>query len=412
MKVSQSKLEGWSQLTLGKIGEPQMCKRVLKSQTVKEKCGSIPFYKIGTFGKKPDSFIPKELYEEFVSKYNFPKKGDVLISASGTIGRLVVYNGQPAYYQDSNIVWLSHDESLVLNSYLYYLYQRVDWQPSDGGVIKRLYNSNIQSISVLLPPLPEQQKIAEILSTVDAKIENIDRQIAETEKLKKGLMQKLLTEGIGHTEFKDSPLGRIPKSWEVKRLDELTKVYDGTHQTPKYVESGIPFYSVEHVTQNQFDSTKYISEEVFEKEIIRVRLERNDILMSRIGDVGTVRLIDWDVRASFYVSLALIKSNSRFNSAFLKHFLSGMAFQKELYKRIIHTAFPKKINLGELNKCLVAIPTLIEQYAIKDILDSIDDKIDLLKKESVENSELKRGLMQKLLTGQIRVTFLLETKSA
>ena len=95
-----------------------MCKRILKNQTTSE--GDIPFYKIGTFGKKADAFISRQLFEEYKEKYSFPKKGTILISASGTIGRTVVYDGEPAYYQDSNIIWLEHDESKILNSYLYY----------------------------------------------------------------------------------------------------------------------------------------------------------------------------------------------------------------------------------------------------------------------------------------------------
>ena len=103
-------------ISLGDIGPICMCKRILKSQT--NTVEGVPFYKIGTFGKKADAYISKETFDEYQSKYNFPKKGDVLISAAGTIGRTVVYDGEPAYFQDSNIVWIDNDESIVLNSYL------------------------------------------------------------------------------------------------------------------------------------------------------------------------------------------------------------------------------------------------------------------------------------------------------
>ena len=108
-------------LKLGEVGEVKMCKRILKNQTTKN--GEIPFYKIGTFGKNADAFISKELFENFKEKYSYPKKGDILISASGTIGRSVIFDGEPAYFQDSNIVWLSHDETKVINKFLYYFYQ-------------------------------------------------------------------------------------------------------------------------------------------------------------------------------------------------------------------------------------------------------------------------------------------------
>ncbi|MCT3825341.1 restriction endonuclease subunit S [Elizabethkingia anophelis] len=163
--------------------------------------------------------------------------------------------------------------------------------------------------------------------------------------------------------------------WETKKLGDLCKIYDGTHQTPNYVESGIPFYSVEHITSNNFDKTKYISEEVYEKEIKRVKIEGGDILMTRIGDIGTSKYIDWNVKASFYVSLALIKQSSHINSKYLNQFISTDFFQKELWHRTIHVAFPKKINLGEIDNCIVNYPSNSEQKKISDFLSLLDERI-------------------------------------
>jgi len=182
----------WVEKRLGKIGEPLMCKRIFKDQTTPNPENGIPFYKIGTFGKEPDSYISVELYEEFKSKYNFPNKGDILISASGTIGRLVVYDGEPAYFQDSNIVWLGHDEKEVSNEFLFYCYSIVNWQTSDGGVIKRLYNSDLKAISIKFPENEEeQQKIASCLSALDALITAQAEKIEQLQQHKMGLMQGL-----------------------------------------------------------------------------------------------------------------------------------------------------------------------------------------------------------------------------
>ena len=157
---------------LGNVGRVAMCKRIMKNQTTST--GNIPFYKIGTFGKKPDAFISNELFYEYKEKYSFPTTGSILISASGTIGRTVVYDGQPAYYQDSNIVWLEHDESTVLNKYLYYCYQLKPWNISDGGTISRLYNDNILKAKIPVPypedkekSLAEQKRIVDILDRFD-----------------------------------------------------------------------------------------------------------------------------------------------------------------------------------------------------------------------------------------------------
>ena len=157
---------GYVRISLGDIGSICMCKRILKSQT--NTVSGVPFYKIGTFGKEADAYISQEVFNEYRSKYNFPKKGDVLISAAGTIGRTVVYDGKPAYFQDSNIVWIDNDESIVLNSYLRYCYELKPWKASEGGTIPRLYNDNIAKAVIAVPPIEEQKRIVSILDRFDA----------------------------------------------------------------------------------------------------------------------------------------------------------------------------------------------------------------------------------------------------
>ncbi len=145
---------------LGDIGKPCMCKRVMKHQTTRY--GEIPFYKIGTFGNTADAFISKKLFLEYQTKYSFPKKGDILISASGTIGRAVIYDGKPAYFQDSNIVWIDNDETLVKNDFLFYAYSNVKWN-TEHTTILRLYNDNFRNTLIPIPPLEIQQEIVKIL---------------------------------------------------------------------------------------------------------------------------------------------------------------------------------------------------------------------------------------------------------
>ena len=157
---------GYVRISLGDIGSICMCKRILKSQT--NTVSGVPFYKIGTFGKEADAYISQETFNEYRSKYNFPKKGDVLISAAGTIGRTVVYDGKPAYFQDSNIVWIDNDESIVLNSYLRYCYELKPWKASEGGTIPRLYNDNIAKAVIAVPSIEEQKHVVSILDRFDA----------------------------------------------------------------------------------------------------------------------------------------------------------------------------------------------------------------------------------------------------
>lgn len=141
-----------------------MCKRIFKEQTTEDE--EIPFYKIGTFGSMPDAFISRELFEEYKSKYSYPLRGDILLSASGTIGRIVEYNGEEAYYQDSNIVWLSHDDSLT-NSFLKILYPTIKWNGIEGSTIKRLYNDNFLNTSFMMPNTKEQEKLGVFFRGID-----------------------------------------------------------------------------------------------------------------------------------------------------------------------------------------------------------------------------------------------------
>ncbi|MDT8363330.1 MAG: restriction endonuclease subunit S [Nitrosomonas sp.] len=156
--------------TLGNIGKVSMCKRVFKHET--DSVGDIPFYKIGTFGGMPDAFISRELYHEYRRRYSFPKQGDILISAAGTIGRAIPYDGADAYFQDSNIVWIDNDESQVTNKYLWHWYQIVEWA-TDGGTIQRLYNENLRQTRIAIPPLEEQARIVAILDQFDALVNDL-----------------------------------------------------------------------------------------------------------------------------------------------------------------------------------------------------------------------------------------------
>ena len=181
--------EGVEMKKLGEVGDICMCKRIMKDQT--SEIGDIPFFKIGTFGGKADAYISRELFEDYKEKYSYPKKGEILISAAGTIGRTIVFNGEDAYFQDSNIVWISNNEKLVLNSFLRYLYGVIDWK-IDGGTIKRLYNYNLKNATIYVPTLQAQSRIVSILDTFEQSIANLEEQLAMREKQYEYYREKLL----------------------------------------------------------------------------------------------------------------------------------------------------------------------------------------------------------------------------
>lgn len=179
--------DDWEQRKFGDIGSIAMCKRIFKEQTSDE--GEVPFYKIGTFGVEPDAFISKELFDEYKTKYPYPNKGDILISASGSIGRTVEFTGKDEYFQDSNIVWLKHGNEID-NSFLKVLYSIVEWS-CEGSTIKRLYNDNFLKTEFMLPQIDEQIKLGTYFSNLDNLITLHQRKCDELKEFKKYMLQNM-----------------------------------------------------------------------------------------------------------------------------------------------------------------------------------------------------------------------------
>lgn len=181
-------IDNWKQCKLGDIGSVAMNRRIFKQQTSEE--GDVPFYKIGTFGSKPDAFISRELFEEYKLKYPYPERGDILISASGSIGRTVEYMGEDEYFQDSNIVWLQHDDQ-VINSFLKQFYSVVKWSGLEGSTIKRLYNKNILDTTIFLPESDEQKKIGQFFIELDNLIMLYQCEIEKLKNIKKACIENM-----------------------------------------------------------------------------------------------------------------------------------------------------------------------------------------------------------------------------
>jgi type I restriction enzyme S subunit len=326
-------------------------------------------------------------------------EGDILFAIAGaTIGKCAVVTKDilPANTNQAlSIIRLKNNISLkfVILNLTSSSMQNYILSNLTAGAQPNLNLQQIGNYRLSIPTLPEQTKIAEFLTAIDKRIELLTAKKEKLTLYKKGVMQKIFNQEI---RFRDDEGGEFPE-WEERRLGEVTKIYDGTHQTPEYVEMGVPFYSVEHITAKQFSKTKFISEEIYEKECKRVKLEKGDILMTRIGSIGDTKLIDWDVRASFYVSLAVIKIKSeKIESKYLNHFLNSRSFQNDLWRRSIHVAFPKKINLGEIGECKVLIPRLEEQRKIASFLTSIETDIQRVEQQITLNQKYKKGLLQKM----------------
>lgn len=178
----------WEKRKLGELGSVCMCRRVFKEQTTEK--GDVPFFKIGTFGGQADSYISNELFDDYKAKYPYPKQGDILLSASGSIGRTVEYLGEKAYFQDSNIVWLNHADNLN-NSFLKHFYSIVKWSGVEGSTIKRLYNEIILNTSIYLPSIVEQKEIGSYFCNLDNQISLYQQKLDKLKSLKQACLEKM-----------------------------------------------------------------------------------------------------------------------------------------------------------------------------------------------------------------------------
>ncbi len=176
----------------GKIGDDcdiHMCKRIFADQT--NDSFGVPFYKIGTIGGTPDAFISQELFELYKKSYNYPHKGEVMITCAGTVGKAIVFNGKDSYFQDSNIVWISNPTSYLSNDFLYYFINRVDWSKLNSTTITRIYNDDLRNLRIAFPSIKEQKKIAQFLSLLEQKIAVQSKLIEDLQQLKSAFRERI-----------------------------------------------------------------------------------------------------------------------------------------------------------------------------------------------------------------------------
>lgn len=269
-----------------------------------------------------------------------------------------------------------------------------------GSTFTAVNGSDIRSLKIPLPPLPEQQKIAAILSTVDDKIEVIDERIQQTQELKKGLMQRLLTRGIGHTEFKDSPLGEIPASWEDLNIGDLVK-FSGGAQPPRSTFKFEPSDGYIRLIQTRdYKSDKYPT--YISEELARKKCKSDDIMIGRYGP--PIFQIFRGLSGAYNV--ALIKAIP-FEEKILKEYLYYYIIQYRVWAFVENlsqrSGGQTGVDLEKLRTYPLPLPAPPEQQKIAEILTSVDHKIEILKEKKSDYQQLKKGLMQQLLTGKIRV---------
>ena len=335
-----------------------MCRRIFKEQTSEN--GEIPFYKIGTFGGEADAFISRELFEEYKAKYQYPKKGDILISASGSIGRTVVFTGKNEYFQDSNIVWLNHDKHLD-NSFLKCFYSIVKWAGIEGSTIKRLYNDNILNTAITLPSVEEQQKIGAYFENLDNLITLHQREFAFLckEKSKKFRYIKNAWEQRKAIDIADYSKGNGYSKGDLTDAGTPIILYGRLYTKYQFAISEVDTFAVPRNGAVYSQGNEVIvpaSGETAEDIARASAVEKSGVLLG--GDLNILRPFDF------------------INPLFLALAISNGEPQKELAKKaqgksVVH------IHNTDIQEVTIAYPSRTEQDRIVSVFRQLDNLITL-----------------------------------
>lgn len=343
------------------------------------------------------------------------RKGDIVFARTGnTTGKSFHYN---EVYGDlifaGFLIKFNINPNCADSKFVYYCTQTDSYYNWVASMSQRSGQPGINSkeysaLTIPVPPIPEQKKIAKILSTVDGHIDEVDGMIEDLKELKKGLMQKLLTEGIGHTEFKDSEVGRIPVEWEVKTLKSVSvDMYQGINtvtEKVQYMDSGYPILQAKHITDEKVDlnDTRYLGQKDYDKYSEKYTPKKTDLLVSNIGTIGKVVHIDTNQNILIAWNIFLIRVADIINSEYLAYYLRRLE-SVNYYDSLTTGNATKFVNKKEMQKINIKVPPISEQEKIVDILKAVDVRIDEYSLERSDILQLKNGLMQQLLTGKTRV---------
>ncbi|MDU7550740.1 restriction endonuclease subunit S [Streptococcus mitis] len=377
--------DNWKSKKIGDLGSVSMNKRIFKDET--SETGEVPFYKIGTFGSEPDSFITREKFEEYKSKYPYPEIGDILISASGSIGRTVEYQGEEAYFQDSNIVWLKHDERLN-NSFLKQFYSIVKWEGIEGTTIKRLYNKNILETPISLPSPAEQIAIGSLFRTLDDLIASYKDNLTNYQSLKTTMLSKMFPKA-GQT-VPEIRLDGFEGEWEVKKLKNVVQINPKSALPEKF-----KYIDLESVVGTRINKIREEYKETAPSRAQRLA-EKGDIFYQTVRPYQKnnylFKLDDVDyVFSSGYAQLRPKRTSC--HSDFLLTLLQDNKFLSKVLDRCTGTSYPA-INAKDLVEISIVIPKVEEQQAIGSYFSNLDNLINSHQEKISQLETLKKKLLQ------------------
>jgi len=396
--------EGWTEKPLGEVSDILMCKRIFAEETNPNK--GVPFFKIGTLGGVPDAFISGEKFEDYKSRYNFPRKSEVLITCSGTVGKCLPYDGKDAYFQDSNIVWIDNPTLEVSNEFLLMLLSDVNWGRLNSTTITRIYGPDLRGLAIRFPEdKHEQQKIADCLTSLDELITAQSQKLDALKTHKKGLMQQLFPR-----EGETIPRLRFPefqdvRGWAKKPFSALCEIKHGYafegeffSDAGEYVLLTPGSFYEEGGYRDRGDKQKYYTGEIPQDYV----LKEGDMLVAMTeqaaGLLGSPLLVPESDKFLHNQRLGLVvpKPDAPWTNEFFFHVFNSQSVRKAIHAsaagaKVRHTS---PIKIGEV---VVTVPaSLPEQQRIATCLTALDD---LITAHSAKLSALKthkKGLMQQL----------------
>ena len=350
-----------------------MCKRILASQTNTD--GGVPFYKIGTIGSTPDTYISKELFDDYKEKYNYPHKGEVMITCAGTVGKCVVYDGKDAYYQDSNIVWIDNPSQNISNGFLYHLMANVDWRKLNSTTIIRIYNDDLKNLKLNYPKKEEQQKISKLLTLLDEHIATQNKVIEDLKKLKSAIIDYAISS-------LDADFIKFGSLYE--------KAGEGgtpTTSNANFYDNGkIPFIKIEDLKQKYLTENKDFITELGLQKSSAWLVPTHAILFSNGATIGEITITTYPVCTKQGILGIVPKPN--IDVEFLFYFMSSSYFKKAV-SRIVTEGTMKTAYLKDINNIPCPMPSKAKQQEIAKMPSALTSKIDY------EQSTLKLFIMQK-----------------
>ncbi|KPL41224.1 hypothetical protein SPSSI3_06485 [Streptococcus pseudopneumoniae] len=380
--------ESWEEKKLGNLGSVEMCRRIFKEETSAE--FEIPFFKIGTFGGEADTYITREKFEEYKTKFAYPQRGDLLLSASGSIGRVVEYDGDEAYYQDSNIVWLNH-HGKINNKFLKAFYKIVSWSGIEGTTIKRLYNKNILETDISLPSLSEQTAIGSFFQDIDQLISLQQRKLEVLKEQKKTYL-KLLFSAKGQTKPALRFAG-FEDEWKEVKLGGIGEIQTGntppTNEEDNYEKNGFPWVTPTDINSLVLQTT---SKQLSEVGKSKARIAKSgSILVTCIASIGKNTLVRTD--SAFNQQINSLTPSEKYSSYFL-------LTQSEIWSRymlsVAGAGTMQIINKSDFSNIKTMVPTLPEQEVIGSFFQDLDKAIAKQEEKVNQLKESKQTLLRKM----------------